>query len=159
MASRVLGLERREGGTSGVTPVVSSPLTPRVEEPAISLFPEMDDRDPLSLEMEESREWRPQHLDRDSADERKAGSGARNTWTVTVLTRDCRSTGRRRHIPVGRLTRRWVSATTPFLQGTWKVVATAIRRRLFIPSTSPLYHRPRPCTMCCGGGGAHGHVP
>ena len=90
---------------------------------------------------------------------RRAGSGARNTWTVTVLTRGCHSTGRRRHLPVGRLTRRWVSATTPFLQETWKVVATAIRWRLFIPLTPPLYHRPRPCTMCCGGGGAHGHVP
>ena len=68
VASRVLGLERREGGTSGVTPVVPSPLTRCAEEPAISLVPEMDD--PLSSEMEESREWRPQHVDRDSADER-----------------------------------------------------------------------------------------
>ena len=67
VATRVFGLERREVGTSGVTPVVPSPLPPCAEEPAISLLPEMED--PLSSEMEESREWRPQHVDRDSADE------------------------------------------------------------------------------------------
>ena len=63
VASHVLELERQEGGTSGVTP-----LTTRAEEPAISLFPEMDD--PLSSEMEESREWRPQHGHRDTPDDR-----------------------------------------------------------------------------------------
>ena len=68
VASRVLGLEQREGGTSGVTPVVPPPVSPRAEEPAISLLPEMDD--PLSSEIEDSREWRPQHGDHDTPDER-----------------------------------------------------------------------------------------
>ena len=63
VASRVHGLERREGATHSA----HSPLPPLLEEEDISLCPPRDDL--MSSEEEGSRDWRPQHGDHDSLPE------------------------------------------------------------------------------------------
>ena len=63
VASRVEGLERREGATHSV----HSPLPPRLEQQGISLLPSRDAYE--SSEDEGSRDWRPQHGDCDSLPE------------------------------------------------------------------------------------------
>ena len=126
-------------GTSGVTPVVPSPLPPCAEEPAISLLPEMED--PLSSEMEESREWRPQHVDRDSADE-----------TMPLDRASSASTGRTASHGMGLRDDSLPSERD--MEG--RRYSDTLKD---VYSFNPAIVRQAPAVDNVFGGGAHGHVP